>query len=626
MKYIGTGERVEKLEGSGPPTESQRTFIENLLQDFPDTKDLDEYEDYCTIPTSGNASTLISAALDANAHEVAGREGYMKYIATRPQVERYGEHGLLSNRPVSLDASLKEVEEHSGNVWTFIWSLRREDAACLGYDHAGSWQKLIKAHQVEIAEAMKIPPDQIRWCAAFHDEGGHPHVHAMVWSADPKRGHLTREGINAIRSKLTNDIFQDDLYSLYQEKDISYKELVSATRQSMRELITKMQGAVCDSLAIGKKMLALSQSLETAKGKKVYGYLKKSTKAQVDDIVDELAQLPVVAECHAAWNKLRDELESYYKDTPRQHLPLSQQKEFRAIKNLVIQEAENLCRNVFTFEDTDMAEEYTDVFPENNNYEAVLDYYQSVETLYADNVTQAEKREALQMLKRLWGSGFTMAAHHLGKAWRDGLGVLPDDEEAEFWFRQAAESGINRSQYSLGTLLQEQGRMEEAVSWYERAVDAGNRTAQYHLGKMLLQGEVVSKDIVKAMDYLTAAAEQGHQYAQYALGKLYLSGDETMQDKEQATYWLIQSAALGNQYSQFLLDHQNENQSPSVLLSATRLLHHMSRVFQETPPPSDPARQHVDSKLMRRIREKKIAMGHKPDDHEEHPQGQTMSM
>ena len=160
----------------------------------------------------------------------------MKYIATRPRVERHGEHGLFSNRPVSLDASLKEVEEHSGNVWTFIWSLRREDAARLGYNLAGSWQRLIKAHQVEIAEAMKIPPDQLRWCAAFHDEGGHPHVHAMVWSADPKRGHLTREGINAIRSRLTNDIFQDELYSLYQEKDISYKELVSATRRSMGEL------------------------------------------------------------------------------------------------------------------------------------------------------------------------------------------------------------------------------------------------------------------------------------------------------------------------------------------------------------------------------------------------------
>jgi len=625
MKYIGTRKRVEKLAGSGPPTESQRMFIENLLQDFPDTRDMDEYEDYCTIPTSGSASTQISAALDANAHEVVGREGYMKYIATRPRVDRRGEHGLFSNRPVSLDASLKEVEEHSGNVWTFIWSLRREDAARLGYDHAESWQKLIKAHQVEIAEAMKIPPDQLRWCAAFHDEGEHPDVHAMVWSADPKRDHLTKEGITAIRSKLTNDIFQDELYSLYQKKDISYKDLIATTRQTMRELIKKMQTELCDSPEIGAKMLALSQSLEAAKGRKVYGYLKKSTKVQVDDIVDELANIPAVAECYTAWNKLRDDLESYYKDTPRQHLPLSQQKEFRAIKNLVVQEGENLCQNIFTFEDTNMMEEYTGVLLGNSDYEAVPDYCQAVETLNADDVTQAEKREALQTLEQLWDNGFTMAAHHLGRAWRKGLGVLPDDEKAELWFRQSAEAGAACSQYALGTLLQEQGRMDEAMVCYKQAADAGNQTAQYHLGKLYLQGNMIPKDITKAERYLTAAAEQGSQYAQYTLGKLYLAGDEIIQDKEQATYWLTQSAAQGNQYAQFLLNHQNEDRSPSVLLSATRLLYHMSRIFQETLLPSNPAGHHTESKLMQRIREKKIAAGHKPDDHEEH-RGPSLSM
>ena len=273
-----------------------------------------------------------------------------------------------------------------------------------------------------------------------------------------------------------------------------------------------------------------------------------------------------------------------------------------------------------------MVERYTDVLPESNNYNAVLDYYHAVEMQDADNATQAEKREALQTLEQLWDNGFAMAAHHLGRAWQNGLGVLPDDEEAEFWFRQSAEAGVVRSQYALGTLLWEQGRIEEAIGWYTQAADAGSRTAQYHLGKLYLQGEVISKDVTKAMEYLTAAAEQGHQYAQYALGKLYLAGDEISQDREQAAYWLSQSAAQGNQYAQFLLDHQNEIQPPAVLLSATRLLHHMSRVFQETPPPSNPAGSHVDSKLVQRIREKKIAMGHKPDDHEEAPQGPTLSM
>ena len=233
MKYIATRERVEKLEGSAPVTKGQQQLIENLLRDFPDTDELDEYRDYRLTPTIGNASTLISAVLDANVHKLTDRDGYMKYMATRPRAERHGEHGLFSNRPVSLDTALKEVETHTGNVWTFIWSLRREDAARLGYDHAESWRKLIKAHQAEIAEAMKIPPDQLRWYAAFHDEGHHPHVHAMVWSADPKRGRLTKEGVKMIRSKLTNDIFQDEMYTLYQEKDVSYKGLVAAARRAM---------------------------------------------------------------------------------------------------------------------------------------------------------------------------------------------------------------------------------------------------------------------------------------------------------------------------------------------------------------------------------------------------------
>ena len=521
MKYIATRERVEKLEGSGPVTKNQETLLRNLLRDFPDAKELDEYKDYSVAPTSGSASALISAALDANAHEVAGRDGYMKYIATRPRVERHGEHGLFSSRPVSLNDSLKEIEKHTGNVWTFIWSLRREDAARLGYDHAESWQKLLMAHQVEIAEAMKIPPDQLRWCAAFHDEGGHPHIHAMVWSADPKHGYLTTEGINALRSKLTNDIFQDELYSLYQQKDISYKELVATARQSMCELTKKMRTELCDGPSIGKKMLALSQSLETAKGKKVYGYLKKSTKAQVDAIVDELAKIPEVAECYATWTKLRDELEGYYTDTPRQHLPLSQQKEFRAIKNLVIQEAEALRVGVFTFEDADMTAEPAEAFPEGCSYQTELDYLDAVEVLDDNYTTQAEKREALQALKQLWDNGLAVAAHQLGRAYRDGLGVLPDDEQAELWFRLSAEVGNDCSQYAMGMLLLEQGRISEAISWYERAATTGNQYAQYALGKLYLQSESIPQDVSRAEKFLTAAAEQGNQYAQYALGKLY---------------------------------------------------------------------------------------------------------
>lgn len=429
-----------------------------------------------------------------------------------------------------------------------------------------------------------------------------------------------------IRSKLTNDIFQDEMYTLYQEKDVSYKELVAAARRTMKELLEKMCSGSCGSPVIEDKLLELSQSLEGVKGKKVYGYLKKSVKVQVDAIVDELAKLPEVAECYEVWNDLRDELESYYKDTLRQHLTLSQQKEFRAIKNLVIQEAENLRLGAFTFEDARMNDEPevdSEVLPQGIGYDEVLEYRQAVRMLRDDDATQAKKREAVQTLEQLWGKGFVSSAYHLGRAYRDGLGPLPDDERAEEWFRCSAETGDSQSQYALGKLLQERGRISEAVSWYERACELGSQYAQYSLGKMYLLGNGVPKDVSKAIQLLMSSANQGNQYAQYVLGKLCLQGKEVEKDLEAAEYWLTLSAVQGNAPAQFLLDHRQHD--PSVLFCTVRLLHHMSNIFWETLPPPNPAGGHVESKLMSRIREKKIAMGHKTDDHEDY-QGPSMSM
>ena len=110
------------------------------------------------------------------------------------------------------------------------------------------------------------------------------------------------------------------------------------------------------------------------------------------------------------------------------------------------------------------------------------------------------------MLEQLWNAGFTVAAHLLNKCWRDSMGVLPDDEQAELWFRRAAESGYDFSQYALGKLLQSQKRVEEAVSWYEKAAAQGNPYAAYRLGKLYLEEKDVLKDSAKALEYLNASA------------------------------------------------------------------------------------------------------------------------
>jgi len=527
---------------------------------------------------------------------------------------------------------MEEINAHAGPVWTFIYSLKREDAARLGYENGESWRRLLLAHQTELAAAMKIPPSSFRWCAAFHDEKHHPHIHMMAWSNDPKQGYLTERGIEQMRSQLSNDIFQDELLSLYQEKDLSYQEVRDAAMEAMGRLIREMKSGLCVSPIIAGQMETLAGMLTEVKGKKLYGYLKKPVKAQVDAIVDELARLPEVAECYEQWNRLRDELERYYKDTPREHKTLSQQQEFKAIKNMVIREAEELRLGTFTFEDTTMKDEVDEDQEEvyyawSSHWEMAEAYQNAKEILSVYENTEEEKAEQVRLLGQLWDAGFTVAAHLLGKCWRDGMGVLPDDEQAELWFRRAAKAGHDFSQYALGKLLQSQKRMEKAVSWYEKAAAQGNSYAAYRLGKMYLEGTDVPKNIAKAVEYLTDAAQEGNQYAQYTLGKLYLTGEDVARDQEQSYRWFWASASQGNEYAQFFLDHFNDNHSPNVLLSATKLLHHMGRIFQDNSiPPCPPGSHRTDRKLLQKIRQKKIALGHKRDDHEEEQNMGGMTM
>ena len=268
---------------------------------------------------------------------------YMRYIATRPRAEKHEGHGLFgAELHVDLEKTMQELKAHEGNVWTIIYSLRREDAARLGYDNAESWRLTLLAHQNDFAETMQIPPEHLRWYAAFHDEGEHPHIHMMLWSDDPQYGFLRKDRLLHMQSVLTNTIYADELKEIYVQKDVAYKEVTEAARAVMHDLVDRMESVSDPPASIQQKLLELALELCTVSGKKQYAYLEKPLKDMVDSIVDELEKLPEVAAYYSVWNGLRDTLEGYYKNRPRQHNPLSQQKEFRAIKNTIIQEAERL--------------------------------------------------------------------------------------------------------------------------------------------------------------------------------------------------------------------------------------------------------------------------------------------
>ena len=341
MKYIATREGVEVLTGKGPATEKQTEMVAKLLKDFPDMRDSFEYEDYKQAPTLHTASALISAALDSHMQNLQSENGYLRYIATRPGAEKHGAHGLFGRQDnTDLPAAMHDLTAHDGNVWTIIYSLHREDAERLGYNNAAAWRKLLISQQNKFAEAFHIPASALHWYAAYHDADTHPHIHMMVWT--DQETVLKRDAVVKLRSVMTNSIFQAELENLYIRKGAAYKDVSEAAREVMRELVDRMESVSAQPASIQQKLLELALELRTVSGKKQYGYLKKSLKDKVDEIVDELEKLPEVAAYYAVWNGLRDTLEGYYKNRPRQHNPLSQQKEFRTIKNAIIQEAERL--------------------------------------------------------------------------------------------------------------------------------------------------------------------------------------------------------------------------------------------------------------------------------------------
>lgn len=531
VKYMATrdgAERVQWEQDQQPATEQQKKLIAQIVRDFPLSCGMFEYEDYQTSPTQGNASDFITRALEENFDRAAKRKNYIQYIANRPHAQRIGAHGLFTSAdgPLTLSQVAEAVSSHPGTVWLPIISLRREDAARLGYDNAESWRNLLSSYAMEMAQGLKIPWEDFRWYAAFHNESHHPHIHMVCYSADPTKGFLTKQGIADIKSGLAKEIFRNELTELYRQQTQRRDTLNQDAETVMQELLRRMEDGTADNPRMEELMTHLADRLRFTSGKKQYGYLKAPLKAVVDEIVGELAKDPRVANAYDLWYQMREEVLRTYRNDLPERLPLSQQKEFKRIKNMVIQEATRLG-------------ELNQVFqPEENVQEQ----------------HEKDEEQSPNKLERL---------------------------------RQAAERG--------------------------------NPSAQYHLGKLLLQGNEIPKDAKDAVRWLTESAEQGNQYAQYALGKIYLLGKDAPKDFGTARMWFQRSADQGNQYAQYFVEHMDNHRTAPSAQSVIRLLYHMANIFREQTPPSAPGgmRSGVDRKLRRKIWEKKIAMGHKPDDHEE---------
>ena len=601
MRYIATRENVERLPDSRPPTQKQVELVQKLTRDFPTSKKSDTYSRYTKSPTRASASAYISSTLEANWDTAQRSDVYLKYIATRPRVEKLGTHGLFGDEDnVDLDAAVAEMESVTGNVWTHIISLTRGDAERLGYDNASTWRNLLRAHRNDIAEAMRIAPNDFRWYAAFHNEGDHPHVHMMAWS-ESGGGYLSKDGIRRIKSGLVNDIFKQELLHTYEQKSEMRDELVNEVRQSLQELVSEIRDGLCACPQIAPMLMELSTELGTVKGKKSYGYLKKNLKDKVDRIVDELETVPAVHECYAKWLDLQTEVDNYYKDARRERLRLSEQKEFRSVKNAVIQEAERLRMGEVTVEEV----------PPGPVDECDWREQNYIYTTFLDETTPLDERDkAVERERQYAEDGEPSSQYVLGVLYRDGGLLLPDVVKARDWLEKSARQGYIPAQYALGKLLlsddPEVHDRDAGIRWLRTAARNGSPYAAYELGKAYLK----SGDKQQAESYFTQAAKAENANAMYMLAKLLYD-----RDPNRANYWLQASASYGNPYAQRTI---STCASPTIAACVTRLLYHLSRIIRDnTEQASQGPGLVIDRKRRRELLEKRIAMGHKPDDHED---------
>lgn len=342
-KYISTREGVELLKDTDsdlPATKQQQDFISRLLKTFPDTREMPEYEDYNAEHSQKNAAEFISQVQENYAYLLDKRENYVDYVANRPGVKKLGDHGLWNadGKVPVLQNAVDEVAHHQGNVWTPVIAIQRSDAERLGYDSADSWRALICSELDQIAKAYKILPSHLKWYAAFHEKERSVHVHLVIFSTDPNEGYLTKPAILELRSALTRQIFKDDLKNIYVQQTAYRDQLQENALEVMESLIQKMQDGDLKNPKLELLITELAERLRNYSGKKVYGYLPPATKRIVDAIVDELASDERVAEAYLLWQDMRDEVFSFYSKAKPERVPLSQQKEFKPVRNMVIRE------------------------------------------------------------------------------------------------------------------------------------------------------------------------------------------------------------------------------------------------------------------------------------------------
>lgn len=587
-KYIATRETVEvrdqnTIDRNDNATKNQKELIDDLLSDFPEAKRYLEYEDFKANPTVENASELISTIIERNADIIGNRQNFVGYMAMRPGVEKRGSHGLFNEKdePIILNQAANEIAEHKGNVWSHVVSLRREDAVRLGYDNSDAWRELVKRHISDIAKAQNIPLCNLKWYAAYHDTTHHPHIHLLVYSTNPKQGFLTKAGIDKIRSAFANDIFHDDLQSIYQEQTVSRDELKAVSKNEFESIVNIIASNDHTDPQLEELIRKLYIQLQNVKGKKVYGYLPKEIKETVNKIFSELAKDENIRQLYDKWCSLeRLKYKTYtLKET---ELPeLSANKVFQPLRNMIIRTVLNMKpfdANT-EIEGSEPNDEYFDNTPQNmsplfdeaeplaeketdesaaaiKNYIKWNDQYKKAcKLIYGKDAKLNDFKKAEQLLLSESQRGNVLAVYDLGKLYStDKLGER-NEETSIAKYTRALQGFLQIEpnskklkpyvQYRIGKMfcygLGTEQDYEKAFEWFERSAKQKNKFAQFSLANLYYYGSGVEKDLSQAFLWYQRSSSQGQPYAAYSIAQMYRYGEYVTKDNDTAQRYYQQA-------------------------------------------------------------------------------------
>lgn len=587
-KYIATRETVEIrsqkfVDRNANATKNQEQLINDLINDFPESKRYLEYDDYEREPTIENAGELISTIVERNADVVGNRQNFVGYMAMRPGVEKRGSHGLFNEKdePIILNQAANEIAEHKGNVWSHVVSLRREDAVRLGYDNSDAWRELVKRHISDIAKAQNIPLCNLKWYAAYHDTTHHPHIHLLVYSTNPKQGFLTKAGIDKIRSAFANDIFHDDLQSIYQEQTVSRDELKAVSKNEFESIVNRIASNDHTDPQLGELIRKLYIQLQNVKGKKVYGYLPKEIKETVNKIFSELAKDENIRQLYDKWCSLERLKCKTYTQKEKELPSLTDNKVFQPVRNMIIRTVLNMKPfDVNTeIEGSEPNDEYIDNTPQNvlplfdeaepleeketDESAAAIKYYikwndqykKACKLIYGKDAKLNDFKKAEQILLSESQRGNVLAVYDLGKLYStDKLGER-NEEMSIAKYTQALQGFLQIEpnskkikpyiQYRIGKMfcygLGTEQDYEKAFEWFERSAKQKNKFAQFSLANLYYYGNGVEKDLSQAFLWYQRSSSQGQPYAAYYIAQMYRYGEYVTKDNDTAQRYYQQA-------------------------------------------------------------------------------------